>query len=164
MHAKAPVTPPKAAPLTPPKMLPHGKVIPARPQRPSGNVAGPQMGSGAVAPKLGSMGPPPAPSRAAELLEELSKKEPRPGDPAPKERGPDGRGARPNRPSQIRRETGRSWDQHGLFGLINLFDLMRLFGLIPLASLQAAWALGLKATQSCLFCNYTGANIIRCAR
>ena len=112
MHAKAPVTPPKAAPLTPPKMLPHGKVIPARPQRPSGNVVGPQMGSGvvgpkmgsgavapklgsAVAPNMGSMGPPPAPSRAAELLEELSKKELRPGDPAPKERGPDGRGARP---------------------------------------------------------------------
>ena len=52
-----------------------------------------------------------ATTAAGQLLQELNQKTQRPEDPEPAMRTPGGRGSRPGRPSQISRETGRSWER-----------------------------------------------------
>lgn len=95
--------------MLPPKMVP-ARVVPktVAPRAPSpGNVA-PK-----TPPKMMPMAAPPPPKRnteAGRLLDELMTKTPREGE-VPKERTPGGRGSRPQRPCQIRRETGRSFER-----------------------------------------------------
>ncbi|CAE7897729.1 unnamed protein product, partial [Symbiodinium necroappetens] len=81
-------------------------------------VVPPKFGATVVPPRMamGSMGPPKAipPRRpattAAEVLQEVNEKQETPGK-EPQPRQPGGRGARPNRPSQKNRETGRSFER-----------------------------------------------------
>ena len=103
-HGISPVTPPKTAPKA-------GFVVPAKTGPKTGPTVVPPRKVG-TAPGPSDMPPPktvpPARKTPGEILAEMNEKV---QTEEPKARGPDGRGARPERPSQQRRETGRSFER-----------------------------------------------------